>query len=297
MEAPSTATHQSVTFKMHWLCICLLPVVSFLFSLLACIIAYNVGVDNGSFEPLPFIPYISDTGDISDTGNGNGNNPASSWFTFFLVLSCFPTAVIAFVRFLQLGQARRCTKANKVALAFAVIFLIGKIMAASFQLSKSKLVHMLGAGAYFLGATIYIVIHCYITKQDSSDNKWQKLVLVGRFILCAGLIVTLIILVIFANVKSLAVHNRGGANVAQVCEWLWAAFKMFYFLTFCYDFWKVEFMFSSKFVVGGRNGGDEQSTRSDRHDVTDAIRDGCQRNDANYIIFDSQNHSVEIKEL
>ena len=120
-------------------------------------VAYLIGVNSGTLEPLPFIPYISDTGNLK---------PSSSVFTLFLVLSSFVTSIVVVVRFFQISSELRCRKTNIAALVVAFIFLFGKIAVSSFQLSSHKGVHFGAAGLYFGGATIYCAMHCYITRRE-----------------------------------------------------------------------------------------------------------------------------------
>ena len=234
--------------KVRWL-VFLLPIISFALSFIACLVAYIISVNTGKLAPLPFIPYISDTGNVQ---------PSSSVFTLFLVLSCFAASIVVVVRYYQLGAESQCPIANRVALVVSFVFLVGKIPVSSFQLSSNKFVHYGAAGLYFVGAAIYCILHCYITRQkreavigNMSSNTQERrnlsIVYGCRIVCCVGVLVNLIIFLVFASVPSLRVHNRSGANVAQIVEWLLALFKIVFIMTFCYDFWNIDFTFAINF--------------------------------------------------
>ncbi|XP_066916428.1 modulator of macroautophagy TMEM150B-B-like isoform X1 [Clytia hemisphaerica] len=250
LNAPNHANNRkSYQINLRWI-IFSLPIISSLCSFIACLMAYIIGVNSGTLKPLPFIPYISDTGDFK---------PNSSIFTLFLILSSFATLVIAIVRFYQIAAEARCSIANRAALVSAFLFLLGKIVVSSFQLSSNIFVHFAAAGLYFLGATIYTLLQCYITYRflgDSinkerfvKDSTWRRgcIVYLIRVVCCVGLVINLIIFGVFATIPSLEIHNRGGANVAQATEWALAAFKIIFLSTFTYDFWNIEFKFGMEF--------------------------------------------------
>ncbi|XP_066916429.1 uncharacterized protein [Clytia hemisphaerica] len=184
LNAPNHANNRkSYQINLRWI-IFSLPIISSLCSFIACLMAYIIGVNSGTLKPLPFIPYISDTGDF---------------------------------------------KPNST------------------------------AGLYFLGATIYTLLQCYITYRflgDSinkerfvKDSTWRRgcIVYLIRVVCCVGLVINLIIFGVFATIPSLEIHNRGGANVAQATEWALAAFKIIFLSTFTYDFWNIEFKFGMEF--------------------------------------------------
>ena len=239
VEYQETNTQQKHGISLRWL-IFFLPITSSVLSIIACLLAYLIGVNSGTLEPLPFIPYISDTGNLK---------PSSSVFTLFLVLSSFVTSIVVVVRFFQISSESRCRKINMAALVVAFIFLFGKIAVSSFQLSSHKGLHFGAAGLYFGGATIYFAMHCYITWRElvSVMSSSQRIVFICRVIFFLGMVPTMTIFTVFAMVPSLAVHNRGGKNVAQIMEWALALFKFLYLMTFCYDFWKIEFTFTLSF--------------------------------------------------
>ena len=279
VEYQETNTQQKHGISLRWL-IFFLPITSSVLSIIACLLAYLIGVNSGTLEPLPFIPYISDTGNLK---------PSSSVFTLFLVLSSFVTSIVVVVRFFQISSELRCRKTNIAALVVAFIFLFGKIAVSSFQLSSHKGVHFGAAGLYFGGATIYCAMHCYITRREvvasQTENtnsrgdqsnisvRNQQIVFYFRIFLTVGLAIFLVLFAAFAGVPSLSVHNRGGANVAQIMEWMLALFKITYMMSFCFDFWKIKFTF----WVAFEKADDERSPGD-----VDGDSNGHPRNMASY---------------
>lgn len=241
---------QYYTVSSRWF-VFSLPVISSMLSFVACLMAYIIGVNNGTLKSLPFVPFISDTGNFK---------PSSSIFTLFLILSSFASLSIVLIRFYQVAASKHnsLVTANKIALSFGVIFVLGKVIVSSFQLSSSMLIHYLAAGIYFLGATIYALLQTYISgkilgkvtkTRFIEDGRWRRecITYVFRIICCCGLICNLLLFGIFATVPSLSIHNRDGANVAQGAEWALAVFKIFFLLTFLNDFWNIEYTFEVKF--------------------------------------------------
>ncbi|XP_066916427.1 DNA damage-regulated autophagy modulator protein 1-like [Clytia hemisphaerica] len=256
-----------------------LPLVSSFLSFIACLIAYRVGVDEKRLQPLPFIPFISDIGDVK---------PGSSFFTFFLILSSLVTLIIITVRYYQVASKAETDKSrnssptelrsnrdnpleeartkrsiqrlNTAALVSSCIFLVCKIGVSSFQLNNYKKIHLGFACFYFFGAALYTVFQVCITFKmigglnglkklltGDMSSKCQGSVFLSRVICSLALIINFFIVGVFVTVPSLKVHNRGGANVGQSAEWAFAGFKLFFFSTFSYEFWKIRFTFLMKF--------------------------------------------------
>lgn len=206
-------------------------------SVLACAMSYGIGLSTGTIEKLPFLPFISDMGD---------SPPESSVFTLGLSISCFFTLMVIIVRYNQV----KCIyyngwKANDTSIYFGVIFVLGKLIIASFQLSSNKLVHYLGAALYFIGTTVYVALQVYITHKNI--KKTSRAVLYIRAVTFVGMFFSAILFAVFFGVPSLKVYNRYGANVAQGAEWSFAVLKMAFMLTFLYDFWNVDVSFNIKF--------------------------------------------------
>ena len=210
-----------------------LPIITVLMSSLACIIAYSIGVNEGKIDQLPFLPYISDTGDLK---------PQSSVFTLFMGLSCFFTFAIILVRYYQVKYFKsyrvKCYKANEASFYSGTIFVFGKLIVASFQLSSNIVIHFLGAGMYFLGASIFAVLQLYITYHNQYKESCLYLMYI-RGVCCTGMIISMVVVGIFV-IPALSIHNRDGENVAQGAEWTIAIFKSIFMLTFLHDFWKVQ---------------------------------------------------------
>ena len=206
-------------------------------SVLACAMSYGIGINSGTIEKLPFLPFISDMGDSS---------PQSSVFTLGLSISCYFTLVVIIIRYNQV----RCIyyngwKPNAISVYFGVTFLLGKLIIASFQLSSNQLVHYFGAGLYFVGTTGYVAIQVYITY--TNITRTSRIVFYIRLLTCVGMSSSAILFAVFFGIPSLKVYNRYGANVAQGAEWTFAVLKMVFMLTFLYDFWNVDVSFYIKF--------------------------------------------------
>lgn len=139
-----------------------------------------------------------------------------------------------------------------------MLFIIGQIIVASFQLSSEKVIHSIGAGIYFLGVIGFTIAQTCIQYKievprilDLKDRNLRKSVLVfyTRVLCCAGLLVSVIIFGCFFAIPSLHKYNRNANNVAQGAEWMMAVLKCVYILTFMYDFWTTEFTDIMQFKV------------------------------------------------
>jgi len=113
---------QSHSISTRWFVFCL-PMLSAFLSSVACLMAYIIGVNNGTMKSLPFVPFISDAGNFK---------PSSSVFTLFLILSSFASLGIVLVRFYQVAAAKQkgLVTSNKIALVFGLCFVLGKRVAA-----------------------------------------------------------------------------------------------------------------------------------------------------------------------
>ena len=205
-----------------------LPILTVFVSVLTIIIAYAVASDekdnpsNVSNCTLHnnFPPYISDVGDCK---------PQSSVFTFGMTLSGCVSLLVFAIRFLQVRTfytARDCE--NLASIITAVVLIIGKFIAVSFQLSSQKVIHYIGAGAYFLGTFIYVCLQARIS------YKHEKFLFILRSIIAFGLFSTGFLFAIFI-IPSLEMKYIEW-NISQVSEWCFAGLKMLFMLSFWFDF-------------------------------------------------------------
>lgn len=212
-----------------------LPLITVFFSSFACIFSYLIGINNGKIHRLPFVPYVSDTGDLK---------PHSSVFTFGMIMSSGCTLAILIVKFYQIkNEYKMGSVLNKVSFSFGLVFVFGKIIVACFQLSSYIAIHFIGAGLYFVGVTLYATMQTYITYK----MKHSGFLFTVRFCCVFGLMVNLGIFAVFM-IPGLTHHNRNGENVAQSAEWTLVIFKCIFMLTFTHDFWqtriKINVLFS-----------------------------------------------------
>ena len=213
-----------------------LPIVSISSSILAIVLGYIIGIETGSVERFPYLPFISDLGDL---------RPESSVFSFFITLSCYFSWCIFIVRYFQVKEIySQCLKTNLFSLYVGAVLIVGKIMVSAFQLTNIKSVHFIGAGLYFAGVTLYISCQVYIT--FNNETRWRTLLLVVRIVCLIVMVINSIIFTVFMA-PGMEKYNRGGANVAQTAEWLMAIFKMVFVFSFLGDFWGTKVSFHVHF--------------------------------------------------
>lgn len=212
-----------------------LPLATAMLSSFTCAMSYVIAIREGRMRRLPFIPFISDTGD---------HRPQSSLFTLGLALSCFVTLIIGIIRFFQIKNVyHSCRRVNRISLVVCIIFVFGKLVVSAFQLSSVIWVHFLGAGLYFLGAAIYSLLQVHI----STKVPCRRYVLIVRLVCTCGMFVSGMIFGIFMS-PQLTHYNRNGLNVAQSAEWCFAILKSVFMVTFVSDFWKLYPILDLKFA-------------------------------------------------
>eukprot|EP00794_Sanderia_malayensis_P017788 gene17786-19565_t len=209
-----------------------LPILNVLIPLVFIIASYIYAEQtHKSFLPHGnTVPFISDIGD---------KRPQSSLFTFGLTLGSFATLGVIITRYCQVKHfsLQFDNKANKCALFVGLLFLLGKLVVVSFQLSSEKAVHFIGAGIYVIFATVYSIIQTAIScKNRRLYGAYEKYILATRILLLAAMIIGTFLFGVFLA-PSLTKYNRKGYSVSQSGEWLFACGKMFYLLTFVVDFW------------------------------------------------------------
>ncbi len=209
-----------------------LPILNITIPLVFLIASYVYATQkHASFlPPGNTVPFISDIGD---------NTPQSSLFTFGMALASYATLGVVITRYWQVKHFLvKCdNKTNKAALATGLVFILGKLIVVSFQLSSERAVHFVGAGLYVIFATAYAVIQTVISYRNKSlYGKYEKHIILTRIALVAGMIIGTILFGIFL-IPGLTKYNRKGYSVAQSGEWLFACAKTIYMLTFVVDFW------------------------------------------------------------
>ena len=200
----------------------ILPILTVFMSATACLLGYLVAVETGSVKPYPHFPFISELGDL---------RPESNIYNFFMIISCFATSYIIIIRYFQVKETYTgCYMMNQLSTGFGAAFVIGKIMAASFQKTCLPSLHYIGAAIFFLGATAYMTSQVYMTYKTLTRSKMYLLII--RIICFVGMSVSIIIFSVFL------IKGRFGRNVAVAAEWCMAIFKMTFMLTFLGDFWQ-----------------------------------------------------------
>lgn len=136
-----------------------LPVLTVVISVVSTVAAFLVSTYKAEGKGIHFLPFISNIGD---------HRPESSVFTFGMTLSGCVTYSIIFIRYLQVRNffVNR-DLCNHASLVIGSLFIIGKFMVVSFQLSSQIVVHFFGASVYFIGAFLYCVLQTVISYNDS----------------------------------------------------------------------------------------------------------------------------------
>lgn len=236
MEEPNEKdglVESSTSYKWN---LSFLPIISMSMSIIAIILGYIVGISTGSVKPFPYLPFISDLGDL---------RPENSIFSFFITLSCYFSWCIFIIRYYQIKDLyERCPKSNVASLCLGACLILGKLMVSAFQLTNIKSVHFIGAGLYFVGVTFYIGFQVYVTYINA--HRMRKTLLVTRTICLIVMSISIVIFAVFMT-PGLSKYNRGGSNVAQTAEWLMAISKMVFISTFLADFWGLRVSFHVRF--------------------------------------------------
>lgn len=213
---------------LRWF-IFLLPLLSVLSSSLSCIVSYLIGLYDKTIKPLPFVPFISDTGNLK---------PNSSYFTFGMTMSCIINIFIVVFRFYYFQQYfAKHQIINKVSLGFGLALILGKLMVSSFQLSSNVYLHYTGAALFFFGSCIYMCLQSILTYYYT--GKFARVLFYSRVVASVGMFLSVALFFLFM-IPKLSKYNRNGENIAQTAEWCFAALKSLYMLTLMYDTWKID---------------------------------------------------------
>ena len=183
-----------------------------------------------------FLQKDQDTAFVSDIGD---KTPQSSIFSFGVILGSFTSLCIVVVRYFQVKHfyVKHDGRINDAGLCIGVIFILGKVLVSSFQLSSQRDVHFVGAGVYVFFACIYAIIQTIIScKNGSLYAKFKNVIVYSRIFLTAGMIIGTLIFLIFL-LPDLLKYNKKGYSVGQGGEWFFLCCKMVYMLTFVVDFW------------------------------------------------------------
>ncbi|XP_075249683.1 DNA damage-regulated autophagy modulator protein 2-like [Convolutriloba macropyga] len=203
------------------------------------------------------LPFISDTGTLP---------PASCWFGLLLNATAYTFLIVVIVRFLQireqLGEDRNEFKwINWTSLGVGVVGSVGMSMVACFQETNVLTMHLVGAFAAFISATVYGFMHCYLTYALIENTSYNhKGLLVIRVLISITCLCTLVSVVIsnrfsgyrlppYVNGKEPYTH-KGWYYAATVSEWTLAISFFVYILTLTYEFSTVKITAELKTVPG-----------------------------------------------
>ena len=183
------------------------------------------------------LPAYHDVPYLSDVGN---HTPQSSIFAFGLTLSSFFSVGVIMVRYHQVKSLflKNDKRTNQIGFVFGILFVIGKLIAASFQFSSVAIVHFVGAGIFIIFATLWAGIQSLISYKNR-QSYYGNIVAMSRVVLSIGMFITAVILGTFLS-PDLHKYNRAGYSTAQGSEWAWATFKGLFMLTFVEDFWRLQ---------------------------------------------------------
>ena len=238
-EAPRSQPYINHSFS-NKLLLCL-PSGALIIPAFFIVLSYFVGnlLNTLELPPNSNVPYISDVGN---------DIPQSSIFTFGLNLSVFFTLGIIITRYYQVKTlfARNDGRMNDAGLFAGLIFLIGKLMVAAFQIKSMQVAHFLGAGLYVLFGTVYGGIQSFISYENRKFNHGCVVVFI-RIVLTVGMFAGGTVFAIF-QIPSLHKYNRINYSVAQWGEWCWAISKTLFMLSFVEDFWRLEPVFSVRLI-------------------------------------------------
>lgn len=214
-----------------------LPVLTVVISVVSTVAAFLVSTYKAEGKGIHFLPFISNIGD---------HRPESSVFTFGMTLSGCVTYSIIFIRYLQVRNffVNR-DLCNHASLVIGSLFIIGKFMVVSFQLSSQIVVHFFGASVYFIGAFLYCVLQTVISYNDSKYLYRLRLFL-SIFMFISGFFFGLFLL---PSLEKYYLHYR----ISEISEWFFAALKMVFMLTFVADFQNVIPIFSIRNAASTSN--------------------------------------------
>ena len=211
-----------------------LPILNAVIPIVFLISSYLYALNN----TVPYLPTNQDVPFISDIGN---EKPQSSLFTFGMSLSAYFTLGTVLVRFCQIQHflVKLDGLVNYISLVAGLLFILGKIMVVSFQISSQKSAHFVGAGLYVIFATAYAVMQTVISyKNKTLYGRYKNHLIIVRIVFVIGMLVGTLLFGIFLF-PNLIKYNRKGYSVSQSGEWLFASCKLCFMFTFVLDFWSL----------------------------------------------------------
>ena len=179
-------------------------------------------------QPLPYVPYVSDVGK---------SQPESSMFTLGICISAILTLAVLIIRYHQVKCLfRRPIKMNNLSLYVGCLFVFGKLITASYQLTSNVVIHYTGFGMYFVGAFLYAATQLYITRKYLQGS--NNFVVFLRTISCILMFSSMVVFGFFL-IPALNEYNQSGYSIGQISQWAIILGKSLFLCTLSYDFWKV----------------------------------------------------------
>ncbi|XP_028305849.1 DNA damage-regulated autophagy modulator protein 1 isoform X2 [Gouania willdenowi] len=223
---------------MCWLTrgLCWLPLFLWTWSSCSFLVSYLVSVLRHDVDVI--FPYISDTA---------AKPPESCIFGLMTVVSAFAGIATIYARYKYVDKLNEGTivvhpQLNSTAFWLGMISCLGMCIVATFQEFAVNVVHLIGAGLFFISGVLYVILQSYISYKAHPLGSSRRVCWTRAGIASLATLAFFPTVVCACLIKQDAIHVDPKDKdyplhmASAACEWIVTFSFIFFFLTFIDDF-------------------------------------------------------------